>query len=811
MKRLGLVLLAALAITGFAHASSSKPEEQAARGAQADAGSSQILPPALTKALAADAEAVGSAASEALRWSEQKVVDPDGQPGAVFGSSVAVYGKTALIGARGASVNGNFAQGAVLVYTESDGVWSKTQTLVASDGVAGQRFGSSVALHDNRAIVGMWTTQPSRNTVYVFTESNGLWSEAAQLRIHEEPTFDQFGYSVAISESAALVGAWTDTVDPDRPRQGAAYVFEETGGVWSLADQLTANDGKADEQFGQAVALSGTTALIGSKYATLNRDRPHQGAAYVFAKSGNHWTQKQKLFAVEGAYSDFFGQSVAMSGTTALIGSASGGVTPGDAGGVGAVHVFTESNGVWVRRQKFVAPEGTMTSFFGSQLAISGSKAVITAQDAAVDGATKRGEAFLYSETDGLWTQTQRLVASDGSDNNYFGFVVALHNETALIGGSNATNAAYFYSPAVTPAVGIAPAAMRFALMPGQTGTSTLNITNAGRGTLDYAIAESASNGTTIPLTPRSVPAPLMPEIGADSTQSVLSASGMRGPLDAAPWRSPWAGADLEFAYGDGTYEESLTMLRGDREGAAIWLNQFSPPLGTGAFTINSLSILWPQNPNGSLLGKEVNLLAYYDPDGDRYPYNAIRLGGDHLVTIDRVDEFVDYPVNFQVPGDGDIYIGFESSYARGGSSPIHYPGAFDVTTGTGRSWLVSSLDRDPDLEHLGNNTYMGALESFWRFGYWLIRGTGVDAANDCVDPAAVPWLNVVSANGSVAGGASQRVTVEVDATGLSLGNYSAMLCIGSNDPVNRLVRVPISLNVNAVGAIFQDGFDDTP
>ena len=81
-------------------------------------------------------------------------------------------------------------------------------------------------------------------------------------------------------------------------------------------------------------------------------------------------------------------------------------------------------------------------------------------------------------------------------------------------------------------------------------------------------------------------------------------------------------------------------------ESAAIWLNRFAPPAGTGAFTIDSVSILWPQNTGGSLVGKDINLVAYYDADADGDPSNAVRLGADDILTIDSLDTFIDYAVN---------------------------------------------------------------------------------------------------------------------------------------------------------------------
>jgi hypothetical protein len=170
--------------------------------------------------------------------------------------------------------------------------------------------------------------------------------------------------------------------------------------------------------------------------------------------------------------------------------------------------------------------------------------------------------------------------------------------------------------------------------------------------------------------------------------------------------------------------------------------------------------------------------------------------------------------VNFAVPGDGDVYIGFENSYALGGSSPILFPASIDEDSGSqGHSWVVGATTGDPDLDNLGNNDLAGTIDSFGLPGNWLIRGTGIagGAGADCSSPADVPWLSEAPANGSVAGGASLEVSVTVDAAGMSPGDYLALLCMTTNDPANSLVQVPVSLTVGVNDTIFQDGFDGTP
>jgi len=356
-----------------------------------------------------------------------------------------------------------------------------------------------------------------------------------------------------------------------------------------------------------------------------------------------------------------------------------------------------------------------------------------------------------------------------------------------------------------TPVATVTPGLLAFNVTAGGADSAPLTISNSGNGPLTYAIAEAGAAGNR-PVELHAVGAP-----HAASLSPTLAAGGRNGPRDAAPWRPL---GDLSFVLDDGTYENTIGLNdQVSTESAGVWLNRFAPPAGTGAFTINSISILWPQNDNGTLVGKTIDLVAYYDADADGDPSNAVRLGGDDAVTIDSLDAFIDYAVNFAVPGDGDIYIGFVNSYAFGGSTPILFPAAIDQDSGShGNSWVAGVSTGDPDVDNLGNDDLLGTIDSFGLAGNWLIRGTGTAGSGgaDCSNPSDVPWLSATPANGSVDAGSSQDVTVAVDAAALDPGDYSALLCVTTNDPLNASIPVPVSLTVGVDDTIFSDGFDGT-
>jgi uncharacterized protein (TIGR03437 family) len=149
----------------------------------------------------------------------------------------------------------------------------------------------------------------------VFVESGGVWSLQQELTASDSATGDFLGYSVSVSGDTALVGAMNKN-----SAQGAAYVFMRSGTVWSQQQELTASDGSASNQFGYFVSLSGGMSLIGALGKTVNSNA-HQGVAYVFAQGGGLWSQQQELTASDGVAGDYFGGFASVSGNTAVIGA----------------------------------------------------------------------------------------------------------------------------------------------------------------------------------------------------------------------------------------------------------------------------------------------------------------------------------------------------------------------------------------------------------------------------------------------------------------------------------------------------------
>ncbi|HNS37778.1 MAG TPA: hypothetical protein PKM01_08340 [Anaerolineaceae bacterium] len=378
----------------------------------------------------------------AFTW--QKVIAPDGTSKDGFGHSAAISddGSTAIVGSYYIEFGITYpiGPGGVYIFTNDAGTWVLQQKLPTPDMPDSDLFGFSVALSadGNTALVGaQGGTGPVDTQVpgaaYIFTRSEGVWSQQAMLTASDRQVGDHFGVSVALSDSGdtALIGAYVDDVGANT-NQGSAYVYQRSGTTWTEQAHLTSTDAAAGDYFGRSVALSadGSMALIGADMKTIGANTA-QGAAYIFTRASATWSQQTRLTDINGGGYEWFGVGAALSadGQTALVG----------ADGTGAF-VFTASGGIWT--QQALLTDGSAYLGWGNSIALS------------ADGNTALVEdGFTFTRHSGSWIAGERLLADDSPSG--FGSAVALSGDAslALIGASYATiganqsqGAAYFFT-----------------------------------------------------------------------------------------------------------------------------------------------------------------------------------------------------------------------------------------------------------------------------------------------------------------------------------------------------------------------------
>jgi hypothetical protein len=227
-------------------------------------------------------------------WTQrQKLTASDSQLFDNFGFSVAIDGNTAMVGAIqpqslvGGTV-GSFLPGKVYVFRRvpTQGIWIDYATLTPSDGAGGDRFGGSIALSGNTALISARQhseTGTNSGVVYVFNNIGGTWTEVAQLTPSDLHIADQFGSDLAMDGDRFVAGAHRK--DGVRANDGAAYVFRlDGGGNWLEDAKIVATDPELNDFFGFPVAISGDKVIVGSQFDNPTGDGTSdgEGAAYIF-------------------------------------------------------------------------------------------------------------------------------------------------------------------------------------------------------------------------------------------------------------------------------------------------------------------------------------------------------------------------------------------------------------------------------------------------------------------------------------------------------------------------------------------------
>ena len=256
-----------------------------------------------------------------------------------FAARVAIDGDTVVLGAfRDRS---NFAgPGAAYVFSRHQGgpnAWGQVIKLLASDGENGDAFGWSVAVSGETVIVGAQNDEDraiSAGSAYLFSRDHGgtnAWGQIAKLTASDADVNDRFGWSVSISGDTALVGAFQNDID-GLTSAGSAYVFVRAPGqvsAWREVAKLTASDAESGDWFGRSVTVSGDTAVVGAP-----EKRADSGVTYVFSRDwggANAWGEIARVTALDGAIGDNFGVAVSVSSDTMIIGASQGGNEGGSA------------------------------------------------------------------------------------------------------------------------------------------------------------------------------------------------------------------------------------------------------------------------------------------------------------------------------------------------------------------------------------------------------------------------------------------------------------------------------------------------
>ncbi|MGO9965404.1 MAG: hypothetical protein ACLPUG_18530 [Acidimicrobiales bacterium] len=301
------------------------------------------------------------------------------------------------------------------VFTKDGAAWKQSASLRGSDSVSV----GPVAISGSHAVVG---GSGVLGRVYVFARTGSTWKQVAKLAGSDTVAADFFGDAVAISGTTVIVGAI-------RPRTrnfkaGRAYVFSQDTTGWKHQAEL-ASPVPAVQGFGWAVAISGKIAVVGAT-----------GCAFVFTKTGANWDPSAEIKDSDTNNSETFGESLAISGNALVVG----------ASGQNRVYVFTDHAGVWSQTADLTGSDTTSGDAFGFSVSISDNSIAVGASNKG-DGT---GRAYVFKRAGADWNQVGELIGSDTSIGDAFGESVTTLGDTTFVGApSHAafSGRAYVFAP----------------------------------------------------------------------------------------------------------------------------------------------------------------------------------------------------------------------------------------------------------------------------------------------------------------------------------------------------------------------------
>jgi len=418
----------------------------------------------------------------------------------LFGYAIAMDGNTIVVGAplmgwepyygefEGLQKFGELGSGAALVFVRENGVWSQQGHLRAPNQGMDDQFGLSVAIAGDTIVVGAPFEDSSgagmdeennlaedSGAAYVFIRRDGIWSHEAYLKPSNISGSDAFGRSVAIDgdkivvgapyEGSSATGVNGDEENEDAPYSGAAYIFQRQAGSWSQQAYLKPSNTGTSDLFGYSVAIAKNTVVIGSPYedgggvgvnpAQETDDRSyHSGAAYVFTRHDERWTQRAYLKAENSDANDQFGFSVDMDDDAIIVGAPGEMSKSTGVDGVqqdngmeqsGAAYIFSRKYGTWSQSHYLKASNTDLGDAFGSAVSMDGDWVVVGAPNEDSESITTDGHqannnnadtgaAYLFHRSNGKWKQKSYLKAPNADDRDSFGHSVVVSGTTAMVG-----------------------------------------------------------------------------------------------------------------------------------------------------------------------------------------------------------------------------------------------------------------------------------------------------------------------------------------------------------------------------------------
>lgn len=359
----------------------------------------------------------------------------DAGEGDQYGFCVDSDGKWLVVGAKYATMD-ELQTGAVYVYSKNKRTkgWEFSTKIVPenTDEISPAEFGESVVVARNRILIGARSMNNSNGSqsgtayLYQYRGKKKGWVLETQVEPYDGNDDDEFGRSVALGPNRLFVGA-RFALNSDDEKAGAVYVYKKRGHNWQFETKLTDPDGGEGDQFGRAISFDAKRhryLAIGSRSASDGAG--DQGKVIIFQVRGTQWSWLQKIEAYDGTDTDYFGQSVALSGNLLVVGSRDSLNGDNEAAGAAYIYRLSGKKNAWVVEQKLQPEDGHKKGQYGFALDFdqqTESTLAVSARRMNSAAGKKTGQLYLYSYNNetSIWELDDVVAPDESQSDDEFG------------------------------------------------------------------------------------------------------------------------------------------------------------------------------------------------------------------------------------------------------------------------------------------------------------------------------------------------------------------------------------------------------
>lgn len=372
---------------------------------------------------------VENVAAEVLLNASQNLSDR----GNALGTSLATHGSYMVAGAPYDYDYGpnHFADaGTVRLFRKTAAGWTYYFGVDAQFPITDERFGYSTALYNDYMAVGAPGNNSSRGRVYLYQlDGNGEPVALTSLSPGDGVAGDEFGHSVALSGDKIIVGGYKKKIG-NNAEQGRASIYIRNGSAWQYSQHLTAPDGKANERFGEVVAIDGNRVAISSQLMGGS----DSGKVYVFSYNNSAWNYETTLTGHKS--SEKFGSSLSLKGDTLVVGAMSISGTGTD---TGKVYVYVRNGNTWQEQWAIQPEDATGNDLFGCSVYFYNGYLCVGARMKYLGSYPYAGKAYIFKLSAGNWHQQASLAPSIPHADMGFGAQVIMNGNAVFVGAPKTT------------------------------------------------------------------------------------------------------------------------------------------------------------------------------------------------------------------------------------------------------------------------------------------------------------------------------------------------------------------------------------